>query len=68
MGAIYKKTFGKLIECIDRATGEPYDDWRTEYLNKPGLIIICRSEKKHPGTSYVYIFPFAAGFNQPWLL
>ena len=58
MAETVKKTFGKLVKCTDRATGRPYDGWRLNYLDKPGLIIIGRSEKKHPGKCFAILFPF----------
>ena len=67
MGAIYQKKFGKLIKCINRGTGKPYDDWRTEFVDKPGLIIVAKSEKKHPGTSFVYIFPYTDDLDQAYM-
>ena len=67
MGQAYKKTFGKLIKCRNRATGKLYDDWRTEYLDKPGLIVIARSEKKNPGMSYVYFFLYSDDLEQSYM-
>ena len=63
MGEIYKKQFGKLIKCINRSTGKSYDDWRMEYVNKPGLIVIAKSVKKRPGKSFVYIYPYIDNFD-----
>lgn len=67
MGEIYQKKFGKLIKCINRGTGKSCDDWRTEFVDKPGLIIIAKSEKKHPGTSFAYIFPYTDDFDQAYM-
>ena len=69
MGKIKKNLFGKLIKCINRATGNPYgsSDWRTEYLDRPGLIVIGESETSHPGKSFIYIFPHTDSFEQPYM-
>lgn len=67
MGQIYKKSFGQLTQCKRLSDGEPYTDWRTRYMYRPGLIIIGKSEKKHPGKSFVYIFPYGQSSLQDYM-
>ena len=58
MGSICKAAFGQLVRCEKQSDGEPYTDWRSLYLNRPGLIVIGKSEKKYPGKFYAYFYPY----------
>ena len=57
MPKIIETFYGKLISAISKETNKEYDDWRTVYLDWPGLIVIGESEKKQPGKRFAYLYP-----------
>lgn len=67
MPKVCKKTFGKMVSCINRETGETYESGRASYLDKPGLIIIKESLNECPGSCFVSIYPPSVGGKQPYL-
>lgn len=52
---IVDKKYG-MITSIVGLDGNEYQDWRKEYLNLPGLILLLASESRS-GHSYIYFFP-----------
>jgi hypothetical protein len=67
MGKIYLKEFGKITKCICRSDGSACADWRTKYIDKPGMLIVGKSEKKYPGQSFFYFYPFTDDWEQPYI-
>lgn len=69
MAKIVEHTFGKLVEAVNSETGEDYRGWRHDYLNRPGLIVICESQRKRPGKRFIYLYPNEPDSNkQTYLL
>ena len=56
MAKIIAHTYGKLITAEDITTGKTYTDWRSEYYNWPGLIVIGESEHNAPGKHFIYVY------------
>ena len=56
MAKIDEFTYGKMIGAESRKSGLPYTDWRCGFMNCPGIILICESEHKHPGMSFIYFY------------
>lgn len=67
MAKIIKQTYGKMIAAFCKATGENYTDWRTRFLDWPGLIVVGESEHKQPGKKFVYLYPNdSENLSQPY--
>lgn len=47
--------------CGTDLRGNVYDDWRSSYYRLPGLIAVYASEKKRPGSHFVYFYPYGQG-------
>ena len=60
---VVKKTFGKITKCISRNIEMPCTDWRIEFIDIPGLILILESEKKCPGKAFAYFYPYEEGWD-----
>lgn len=54
-----------MLSAIRKADGTEYqiDDWRLEYIGKPGLIVICETENECPGSSYLRYIPVDVSFD-----
>ena len=57
MPKIVEFTYGKLIRTVNKNTGLLYSDWRSVFVNRPGLIVIFESEQKVPGRHFIYFYP-----------
>lgn len=58
LAKVIETFYGKLISVVSKETNEEYvDDWRNEYLEWPGLIVVGESENKKPGKKFVYLYP-----------
>lgn len=67
MAKIIAHTFGKLKTAEDITTGKIYTDWRSEYYDWPGLIVIGESEHKAPGKNFIYVYLNSPGsMEQPY--
>ena len=55
MARVIAHKFGKLVKVADHK-GVVYQDWRAEYIGKPGLIVLCESINKSPGKKFIYMF------------
>lgn len=67
MAKIIAHTFGKLKTAEDDKTGKTYTDWKSEYFDWPGLIVIGESEHNAPGKHFIYVFLNSPGsMEQPY--
>lgn len=59
MARLIQLTYG-YVESVCSADGKPYQssDFRSQYYDTPGLIIVFQSEYKNPGKCFAYFFPF----------
>ena len=58
MAKVVETFYGKLIAVISKETNKEYvNDWRNEYLEWPGLIVIGESENRMPGKKFAYLYP-----------
>ena len=57
MAKINEFTYGQMISAENRKTGMPYSDWRCDFMNCPGIILLCESEHKRPGMGFIYFYP-----------
>lgn len=49
---------GKLIAIISKETNKEYvNDWRNEYLDWPGLVVVVESARRIPGKIMAYLYP-----------
>lgn len=49
------KTYTGILRAASDAEHRPYADWRSPYLDKPGLILVFESDSK-PGKYAIYFF------------
>lgn len=64
MGKVIREAQG-MLSAITAADGAdcPADDWRLEYLNKPGLILLCEAENEMSGSLYIRYIPEDVSFD-----
>ena len=69
MVKVIEAFYGKLISVVSKATNEEYvNDWRNEYLEWPGLIIIGEFESSASGKNFAYLYPNDPdSISQPYL-
>ena len=65
MGEVLLITYGTLISALDKE-GAPYTDWRSIYLDWPGMIVVRKSEDD-PDKKVIWLYPYAEGeTEQPY--
>ncbi len=57
MAKLSDTAYGKLIETVNKRTGQPYRDWRRMFMDRPGIILIYESERKRPGRFFINFYP-----------
>lgn len=59
MAKLVNVTYG-YVEAVSTADGNQYpsDDFRSNYYDVPGMIVVYESIRKAPGKCFAYFFPF----------
>lgn len=67
MPVVRKFGFGR-ITSVTKADGTPYDksEFRTAYVDVPGLVLFYESFKKFPGKYFLYLYPYCEGHTQTY--
>lgn len=64
---IHDYFFG-IIDSVRKDDGSEYpeNDVRTQYINRPGLIVLYDSEKRFPGETVMWIYFFKKDLDFPY--
>lgn len=67
MPVVRRFGFGK-ITSVTKADGTPYDksEFRTAYVDVPGLVLFYESFNKFPGKYFLYLYPYCEGHTQTY--
>ena len=64
MGELLYTAYGTLV-CAKDSSGRPYADWRSIYLDWPGLIAV-RTAEGDASKKLVWLYPYSEEEEQPY--